>query len=112
MILIVEIILLIYGIIAIITGKFKLDKKKVVVGAYARLLGILCLMPIPFSLLVGFIYAICLAFTGIEADQIQAKYISNSFYLGVFSFIFIFLLIYFLYKYFYKIQNNKFSEDL
>ncbi len=112
MIFIVEIILLIYGIIAIITGKLKLDKKKVVEGPSARLLGVLCLMPIPFSLLVGFIYAICLAAKGLAADQIQEKNISHSFYLGIFLFIFIFLLIYFLYKYFYKIQNKKFSKDL
>ena len=112
MILIFEIALLVCGIIAIITGKFKLDKKKVIEGLPARFLGFLCLLPMPFSLFVGLIYSFRLAFHGLNAEQIKAKILSNSFYLGIFSFLFIFLLIYFLYKSFYKIQKNKMAEVL
>ena len=107
MILILEIILLVYGIIAINTGKFKLNNKKVVEGPRARLLGFLCLMPIPFSIFIVFIYGTYLFFHGVGAEGIKVKCMSHSFYLEAFSFISIFLVVYFLNKHFYKTQNNE-----
>ena len=112
MILILEILLLVYGIITIITGKFKLNKDKVIKGPRARFLGFLCLLPMPFSLFVSFIYSICLAIQGLETEQIKEKYISHSFYTGFVSFLAFFLLIYFLNRHFYKIQKSKTAKVL
>ena len=107
MILIVEIILLVYGIIALSTGEFKLNNKKIVKGLPARILGALCLIPIPFSMLLGFLYGIYLYLGGVGSEKIKLNCVSHSFYIEAFSFIFIFMIIYFLNKHFYKIQNNE-----
>lgn len=54
MILGVEIAMLILGFVALRTGKLTLTSTRVVRGAAARALGVLCLMPIPLSYAVGF----------------------------------------------------------
>ena len=56
MILGMEIGLAIVGILALIRGKFTVTKKKIVEGIPARLLGVMCLTPIPLVLLVSIAY--------------------------------------------------------
>lgn len=56
MILGLEIGLLIFGLVALVRGKFTLSKSKVVEGAAARLLGLLALTPLPLALAVVFLY--------------------------------------------------------
>lgn len=55
MILGAEIGMIIMGLIAIFSGKFSLTKNRVVYGMLARLLGVLWLLPIPLSMLVGIV---------------------------------------------------------
>src|SRR5262245_47678776 len=64
MILGAEIALLVMGLYALFAGKLTLTKQKVVRGTPARLLGILCLLPIPLSLLVGIVLGVGLAVQG------------------------------------------------
>lgn len=56
MILGLEIGMLIFGLVALVRGKFTLSKNKVVEGAAARLLGLLALTPLPLALAVVFLY--------------------------------------------------------
>ena len=53
MILGAEIGLLIYGIYSLATGKYSLNKGKVLTGGKARLLGILCMLPLPLAFIAG-----------------------------------------------------------
>ena len=57
MILGMEIGLAIFGLIALVKGKMTVSKNKVVVGAAARLLGLLALTPLPAALLFVVLYA-------------------------------------------------------
>ena len=56
MILVLEIGLIIYGIVVLITGRFKVSKAKAVVGLPARLLGLLCLTPLPVAIVAIMVY--------------------------------------------------------
>ena len=58
MILGIEIALIVVGILALARGRMTLSKTKVVVGAPARLLGLLALTPLPLAFMIGFVYAI------------------------------------------------------
>ena len=49
-----QIALLLIGICVVVVGRFPLSRGKTVKGAKARLLGIMCLLPIPLALSVGF----------------------------------------------------------
>jgi hypothetical protein len=53
MCLIAEIAMLIFGIIALATGKIKLSRNVVVRGPMARVIGLVLMAPIPLSLAVG-----------------------------------------------------------
>ena len=55
MILIVEIGLLIYGIIVVIRGTCSIGKGRVITGANARKLGLVCIGPVPLSAVAGII---------------------------------------------------------
>lgn len=55
MILGAEIGLFIYGLIAIIRGIYSMGKGQKVIGPKARLLGALCMAPIPLSMMVGIV---------------------------------------------------------
>jgi hypothetical protein len=55
MILGAEVALIIYGILAMVRGKFSVGKGRDVTGNRARILGFLCLTPLPFSFLLGVI---------------------------------------------------------
>jgi WD40 repeat protein len=50
-----EIGLLIAGIVALVTGRFKLSRDRVTVGTRARVAGLVCLLPLPLSFVVGFL---------------------------------------------------------
>ena len=50
-----EIGLLIYGIIAMIRGQYSMGKGKKVIGSKARLLAAVCMVPIPLSMIAGFL---------------------------------------------------------
>ncbi|MGD9007269.1 MAG: hypothetical protein PVG41_05075 [Desulfobacteraceae bacterium] len=45
--------LLIYGIIAIIRGQYSMRKGRKVIGSKARLLGAVCMAPIPLAMIAG-----------------------------------------------------------
>jgi hypothetical protein len=45
--------LLIYGIIAIIRGQYSMGKGRKVIGSKARMLGAVCLGPMPLSMIAG-----------------------------------------------------------
>jgi hypothetical protein len=47
--------LLVFGIFALIRGRFGMGKEKKIVGPRARLLGIICLAPIPLSMIAGLV---------------------------------------------------------
>ena len=55
MILGAEIGLLVYGIIVLIRGRYSLGKGKTVTGSRARLLGAVCMAPIPLAMTAGFV---------------------------------------------------------
>ena len=50
-----EIGLLVYGLIVLIRGRYNLGKGKTVTGSSARLLGAVCLAPIPLAMAAGFV---------------------------------------------------------
>ena len=58
MILGAQIGLLVYGIIVLIKGQYGMGKGKKVTGSKARLLGGLCLAPLPLSMIAGFIIGV------------------------------------------------------
>jgi len=55
---IAEIASLVFGIITLATGKFRLTRNKVVYGAPARIVGGLLVAPLPVALAVGMLYGI------------------------------------------------------
>ena len=61
MILGIEIALLFFGISALIRGKFSAGKNKVVTGSKARVLGVICLLPLPLAFTAGLAWAILAA---------------------------------------------------
>jgi hypothetical protein len=58
MLCILQIGLLIFGIIMMITGKMKVSAGRVVEGTPARLIGFLALLPLPLCFAVGLIYGV------------------------------------------------------
>jgi hypothetical protein len=55
--LIAEIISLVFGIIAVATGKLTMSKTKIVRGAPARVAGIFLILPLPLALVAGVVIA-------------------------------------------------------
>ncbi len=53
-----EIGLAIFGILALVRGKMTLSKNKIVIGAPARLLGLVALAPLPLAFGAGVLFAI------------------------------------------------------
>lgn len=58
MILGAELGLLIYGIYVLIKGQYSLGKGKKVFGTQARILGGVCLVPMPLSVIMGIVVAL------------------------------------------------------
>jgi len=71
MILGMEIGLLIAGIIALATGKMKLSKTKAAVGAPARIAGIIAILPLPLSFMVGVAIGAASVAQGRSVDDIK-----------------------------------------
>lgn len=63
MLLGLEIGLLIYGIYALTKGQFQLGKDKILEGRYARILAILCILPLPLAVVIGFVAGFIWAIT-------------------------------------------------
>jgi hypothetical protein len=61
-----EIGMLIFGIIALVTGKFSLTRSRVVQGTAARIVGAVLVLPLPLGLLVGVVMGVGL---GINAAK-------------------------------------------
>jgi hypothetical protein len=51
---ILEIVMLVFGIITLVKGAFKLTRKKVVTGGPAYVVGVLLILPLPLALATGF----------------------------------------------------------
>jgi hypothetical protein len=64
MILGAEIALIIYGIYALVRGSFSLGKGRSVTGNKARILGLLCLVPLPLSFCAGAVIGVVSAIGG------------------------------------------------
>jgi WD40 repeat protein len=68
MIIVLEIGLLIAGLVALFTGKFRLSKHRVAVGAAARIAGALLLLPWPTAFAVGWLLSLELRSQGQRFD--------------------------------------------
>ena len=66
-----EIGLLVAGLIAVVTGKFKLTKRRLVVGAPARIAGLVLMLPLPLALAMAFVIALTEAGPGRRFDAAQ-----------------------------------------
>ncbi len=64
MVLGAELGLLAYGVYVLITGKYALGKQRFVYGWQARVLGVICLLPLPTALLIGILIGLSAAGTG------------------------------------------------
>ena len=53
-----EIGMFIYGLVALFRGKFSAGADKTVTGGRARVLGVICMIPIPLALMAGVVFAI------------------------------------------------------
>ena len=71
MILGAEIGLLVMGLWVLIKGEYPIAKGKKLRGGGARLCGVLCLLPIPVSVLVGFVMGFVLVANGTDMQQLQ-----------------------------------------
>jgi hypothetical protein len=70
MCLIAEISMLIFGIVVLVQGKFSLTPKKVVYGVPARIIGGICMFPLPLAFLIGFTIGLGKA---VQGQQFGAK---------------------------------------
>ena len=68
-----EIAMLIFGIMALATGKLKMSKTKAAVGMPARLAGVILVIPLPLAFAVGFV----MGFTGKYRAQAIQHYIGS-----------------------------------
>lgn len=70
MLLIVEIGMLIYGLVALIGGRFSIGKNRYVLGWRARVLGGICMGPLPFAFCVGLGWGMfAMAYGGVLPNQ-------------------------------------------
>jgi hypothetical protein len=71
-----EIVMLIFGIITLIRGKFMLTRAKEVRGVPARIIGIFLVLPFPLSLALQFLAGIVLAIQGRQPTTQEIKTIA------------------------------------
>jgi hypothetical protein len=76
MILVLEIGLAIYGIVALIKGRFSVSKTKAVSGLPARLLGLVCLTPLPLAVVAIMVYTA--ASTDVTNPQQVEQWVQNN----------------------------------
>jgi hypothetical protein len=62
-----EIGLFIYGIIVLISGQYGMGKGRKLFGGKARLIGAICLLPMPLSAVTGFVIGFVNADAGLDA---------------------------------------------
>src|SRR5687767_5249675 len=63
-------ILFIAGIVTLCTGKFQLGKNRTVVGAPARIVGLLLMMPLTLGFLIGFLIGFRAGIRGEEPPDV------------------------------------------
>jgi hypothetical protein len=51
--MIFDIIMLVYGLYVLYTGKVQISSERIIAGGRARLIGVLCLLPLPVAWIVG-----------------------------------------------------------
>ena len=68
LLLVLEIAMLVYGIIAVSTGRFSLSAQKEARGVPARIAGVLLILPLPVAFLVGFMVGAAMAAQGRAFD--------------------------------------------
>src|SRR2546421_585985 len=64
MLLVVQIFMLLTGLHALVTGRFKLREDRVIYGVPARLIGLFCMLPIPLAFCGGFVMGVSMAVQG------------------------------------------------
>src|SRR5215831_9803459 len=67
----IKIALLIGGLIALITGKFRLSKSRIIEGAAARVAGLVLMVPLPLSYAIGFAIGYLAVLQGKRLDVAQ-----------------------------------------
>lgn len=68
MLLILEVVMLIFGIVVLVTGKVSLSKDSIVIGPRARVVGLCWLLPLPLAFCVGFIIGMYEGMNGRQFD--------------------------------------------
>ncbi len=71
-----ELGLLLYGVYALISSRFVLAKNRALTGKKARILGVLCLSPIPISLMVVLFWILTSYSLGIHEETGKVVFIS------------------------------------
>lgn len=66
-------IMAVIGIVAILTGKFQVTRTRMVRDAPARYLGLICLLPFPFSVGIGFLIGLMIGSLGMTVTPEAAK---------------------------------------
>lgn len=83
--LITELCLLVLGIITLVTGKINVSKDKMIVGAPARWIGAVLLLPLPLAFLVGFVWGMMIAAQGRMPDPKELRTIGAVIEIGIFG---------------------------
>jgi hypothetical protein len=77
-----EIAMLVWGIVVMVTGKLKVSKTKEVRGMAARGLALLMIAPLPLAFGVGFIYGVMNANAGQKIDTVTVTIVEVVIVLG------------------------------
>jgi hypothetical protein len=73
---VLEIAMLIWGIVALATGKFMVTRNKVVYGPMARVIGAILMLPLPVSFFIGILIGVGFAAQGKKFDMAKAQVFS------------------------------------
>jgi hypothetical protein len=74
--LIMEILMIVYGIRMIVKGTFTIMRSPVVYGWPARVVGVLMTLPLPINFAIGLIWGVVIAVQGKEVDFQTAREIA------------------------------------
>jgi hypothetical protein len=66
-----DIIMLIFGIITLVRGKFLLTRAKEVRGVPARIIGVILMLPLPLSFMAGLVLGAVIAAQGKNEDELR-----------------------------------------
>jgi hypothetical protein len=77
------IIMLIFGIVALATGRFSLTRKKVVEGAPARIVGVILILPLPVTFLAGLALGVSLLQQGRPVNEKEVRSLALVIDIGV-----------------------------